>query len=515
MHIIQINPNNRDIEKAKKMLEKYKVAIFVVVYNAECHIENVLNRIPQEIREQIAEIYIIDDSSTDQTFDVAKNISKKLNYNNLKVLKTPFNRGYGGNQKLGYLYAIKRNFDIVILLHGDGQYPPEYLPQIINAFENEKTDAIFASRMINKMEALKGGMPFYKWIGNQILTALENFTINAHLSEFHTGYRAYKIEALKKIPFQYNSDDFHFDTEIIIQLVATKQNIKEIAVPTFYGNEICRVNGIKYALNCIKSVIKYRLSQFGLFYEHNFDFESPEKSSYFLKLAPNTLHQYILKQQWNPLWQIADIGSGEGKISALLAEKVKKVISIDQKMPQNAGKADAKKIDINNDNDFEKILNNEKFDCVLTLDTIEHLIDPEKSTDKIFNILKPHGILFASTANIGYFVTRFALLLGVFNYGKRGILDMSHKRLFTIYSFKKLLSSRGFIIKKIIYFGPPIIDMVGNNPILKIIDFFSAQAAKIWPSMFAYNFLIVAERMESIEEIYLKTFVNEKTDGNK
>ena len=118
----------------------------------------------------------------------------------MTVLRTPFNRGYGGNQKLGYLHAIEQGFDYVVLLHGDGQYAPEYLPQIVNALGEDEPDALIASRMINRRDALRGGMPLYKWVGNQVLTAVENRMLGSDLSEFHSGYRAYKVDALRSIP---------------------------------------------------------------------------------------------------------------------------------------------------------------------------------------------------------------------------------------------------------------------------------------------------------------------------
>lgn len=493
-----------DLQETKEMLAKHKVAVFIVAYNAKNHIEGVLNRIPREIRNSFCEIYIIDDYSKDSTYETAKNAAIKLGYKNLNVLRTPFNRGYGGNQKLGYLYAIRQGIDIAILLHGDGQYPPEYLPQIVNAFKDDKVGAVFASRMIEKKKALEGHMPLYKWVGNQVLTKIENYMLGTSLSEFHTGYRAYRVNSLKKIPFQYNSDDFHFDTEIIIQLVATKQNIKEISIPTTYGDEKCHVDGMKYAFNCIKSVIKYRLSLLGLFYEPNFDFNLFESPSYYFKHASNTLHQYILKQNWTPADIIADLGANNGELSAVLAEKSKEVVSVDIKLPEKAGKA--KKMEMDLDADFDKILGMKKFDYVLALDVLEHLAIPEEAIKKIFNTTKPHGVLMASTANIGYFITRICLLFGIFNYGKRGILDMSHKRLFTIYSFKKLLTAHGFRIKKVEYFSPPIVDMVGSSFVLRAIDSISSKLAKIYPPLFAYNFLVVAERMDDIEDIYQKTF---------
>src|SRR4030067_902345 len=117
-----------------EILKSKKVAIFIVAYNAERHLESLIERIPEQLLPLFAEIFIIDDSSSDLTYDVATRIKERYHHCNISVYRTPFNRGYGGNQKLGYLYCIEKKYDIVILLHGDGQYAPEYLPKVLSAF---------------------------------------------------------------------------------------------------------------------------------------------------------------------------------------------------------------------------------------------------------------------------------------------------------------------------------------------------------------------------------------------
>ncbi|OFZ52118.1 MAG: hypothetical protein A2428_02540, partial [Bdellovibrionales bacterium RIFOXYC1_FULL_54_43] len=244
--LAKIEISEAERHRAQEVLTSQKVAVFIVAYNAEKKLEAVFDRIPAEIRDRFAEIFVIDDSSQDRTHEVAQKVKLKYPSTNIQAYRTPFNRGYGGNQKLGYLYSLEKAYDIVILLHGDGQYAPEYLPRVIAGFA-DGADAVFASRMMNKTSALKGGMPLYKWVGNQVLTFIENKFLNTSLSEFHTGFRAYRTSALRKIPFIYNSGDFHFDTEIIIQAVATGWIIREVSIPTYYGDEVCHVNGVKYA----------------------------------------------------------------------------------------------------------------------------------------------------------------------------------------------------------------------------------------------------------------------------
>ena len=496
------------VATAEQVLKQKKVAIFIVAFQAEHFIADVLDRIPARLRDLFAEILVIDDSSSDRTFETARRAGEELGFTNVTVLKTPFNRGYGGNQKLGYLHAIKQDFDYVVLLHGDGQYAPEYLPQIVTALGRSEPDALIASRMINRRDALRGGMPLYKWVGNQILTAVENKVLGSHLSEFHSGYRAYKVDALRAIPFQLNSDEFHFDTEILIQLLETGRTVEEIPVPTFYGDELSHVNGMRYAVNCLKAVAKVRLGDAGLFYEPKFDFGTFEDSGYRMKEAPNTLHHEILSRRWDPAWHVADLGASKGLLSSKLAEMVEHVTSADVERPPDAGKAEAIELDLNGD--FDRELGSKRYDAVLMLDVIEHLERPEEGVRKIAEILKPGGILYASTGNIAFAVMRLSLLLGHFNYGKRGILDLTHTRLFTIYSFRKLLANSGFVIKEIHGFGPPIRDMVGDSTALRAADTTSGVLARIWPRMFAFSFLVVAQRADELEDVYERTLASPK-----
>src|SRR5439155_1327645 len=152
-----------------------RLLIFIVAYNAETTIEKVLRRIPASLRLDEVEVLIIDDSSRDNTFAEGLRYQQRNAEFKLTLLRSPENQGYGGNQKLGYRYAIDNNFDFVALVHGDGQYAPEKLPLLLGPLVRGQADAVLGSRMIDKRAALRGGMPFYKWIGNQILTTFQNW----------------------------------------------------------------------------------------------------------------------------------------------------------------------------------------------------------------------------------------------------------------------------------------------------------------------------------------------------
>ena len=241
-----------------------RIGILVVAYNAASTLAHVLDRIPREFVPRIDEILVSDDHSGDSTYLVGLGYQQEVGDLPLTVVRHPRNLGYGGNQKAGYRWAIDNDLDIVVMLHGDGQYAPEMLPQMVEHLELDKCDAVFGSRMMEPGAARRGGMPMYKYVGNRILTTFQNAVVGTDLSEWHSGYRAYSVAALAQVPFADNSDDFEFDTQIILQLLEAGKRIEEISIPTFYGDEISYVNGMRYARDVTRQVLRYRAHKVGL-----------------------------------------------------------------------------------------------------------------------------------------------------------------------------------------------------------------------------------------------------------
>ena len=234
-----------------------KIGILVVAYNAESTIKNTISRIPNQFLNLIHEILISDDKSLDSTTLAAKELKSNSDLP-ITIVTQPVNLGYGGNQKFGYYWAIENNWDIVILLHADGQYAPEFIESMFQPIFDGEFDVVFGSRMIDKLSALKGGMPKYKWIGNQILTKIQNMLTKQSFSEWHSGYRAYRVSSLKQLPLVKLNNGFRFDTQIILELLNIKARFKEIPIPTFYGDEVSHVNGLEYAREIIWDTLKYR-----------------------------------------------------------------------------------------------------------------------------------------------------------------------------------------------------------------------------------------------------------------
>ena len=231
------------------------------------------------------------------------------------------NLGYGGNQKLGYHYAIENGFDFVVLLHGDGQYAPERLPDLLEPLRRGEADAVFGSRLLARKGVIAAGMPLYKFIGNKFLTWIENRLLHANLSEFHSGYRVYSVAALRSIPFGRTSNDFHFDSEIVIQLPIACPAIAELPIPAYHGNEIRRLNGLKYAAHVLMAALKARLQEASLLYDRRFDCAPPQTySPYTSKFDYESTHTIAIRRV-HPGTTVLELGCAGGYLGARLRDR--------------------------------------------------------------------------------------------------------------------------------------------------------------------------------------------------
>ena len=487
MYLAELEPAAPDrIDLGRKRL-----LIFIVAYNAQTTIEKVLSRIPRSLQSDNVEVLIIDDSSQDDTFGNGLRYQQRNSAFKITVLRTPENQGYGGNQKLGYRYAIDNGFDIVALVHGDGQYAPEKLPQLLAPLLAGETDAVFGSRMIDKKAARAGGMPAYKWIGNQILTAFQNRVLRTALSEFHSGYRLYSTTALAQVPFEKNTNEFHFDTEIIVQFVMKKLRIAELPIPTYYGDEICHVNGLKYAWDVCKTMLKARFHEMNLLFDRKFDVLPPEEN-YDLKLGYSSSHTAAIEAA-RPGNRLLDIGCGQGYVARELADKGCHVTGMDQYIPERtAENAGIDFIRWNLDR-AEFPVNVSGFDQIMMLDIIEHLKEPETFMDELrFAAACKRPEVIITTANIGFFVTRLMLFFGQFNYGRKGILDATHTRLFTFRSLKGLLEQSGYNVLEVRGIPAPFPKAIGNNFLSRFLLRANEALIRLSRGFFSYQIFVRA-----------------------
>ena len=233
-----------------------KIVIVLPAYEAEQTLAETYKAIPHEI---VDEIVLVDDASSDSTADLARELG-------IRTYVHEQNTGYGGNQKSCYREALKLNADIVIMLHPDYQYDPRLITALASMIASGIYDVVIASRILSGT-ARAGGMPLYKYIANRILTLFQNIMMGAKLSEYHTGYRAFSKEVVGTLPLLRNSDNFIFDNEMLVQVVARGFAIGEVSCPTRYFPEASSINlsnSVVYGLGVLKNSIMFRLWKWGL-----------------------------------------------------------------------------------------------------------------------------------------------------------------------------------------------------------------------------------------------------------
>ena len=238
-----------------------KVIVVMPAYNAARTLADTVARFPPDFAH---EIILVDDSSRDDTVEVAKRLGESMA---LVTIPHPHNVGYGGNQKTCYMEALRRGADVIVMVHPDGQYDPAFLPEIVKPILRGESDVVLGSRMLRPGHARAGGMPWWKRFANRALTGLENVVFRRHLSEYHTGYRAFSRRFLQTVPFLRNSRDFVFDSEMLAQAVAFDFRISEIPVTTKYFEEASSVSfkaSAIYGTKTLWVLVRFALHRLGI-----------------------------------------------------------------------------------------------------------------------------------------------------------------------------------------------------------------------------------------------------------
>jgi SAM-dependent methyltransferase len=316
------------------------------------------------------------------------------------------------------------------------------------------------------------------------------------LSEFHSGYRAYSVKALESIPFEHNSDGFDFDTQIIIQLIDAGKRIAEIPIPTYYGDEICYVDGLRYAKDVTLDVLRYRASKLG--------FTSGDLGGvgeeYTLKDEPASSHAIVTRwMRQIPPARVLDLGCSGGLLSARVRALGHHVTGVDMlALPEVEGRVD-EFIQADLDQGLPPTLHDRgPFDVVLAADVLEHVREPEQLLDEIRAVLAPRGALIASVPNFGHWYARGRAALGLFDYDQRGLLDRGHVRFFTRRGLLRRLRGAGYAVVRLETTGLPF-EVLGpgrgkTRRALRAIDKMAVAAR---PTLFGYQFVCHCEPASS------------------
>jgi len=472
-----------------------RIGILIVTYNAITTLAKVLKRIPEDVWKNVEQVVVFDDASQDATYELALGLKAVSGDNKLHVLKHGKNLGYGGNQKAGYQYFIEQGFDVAVLLHGDGQYAPEMLAEMYAPLVAGQADAVFGSRMMKDFGGpIKGGMPYYKYLGNKILTGFENYLLGMHLTEFHSGYRAYSMHAMKQVNLEKMTNDFHFDTEIIIKFNHQGLKINEVAIPTFYGDEICYVNGMKYARNVFRAVYRYLETRRSVK-------SHPEFEEYFvsypIKKSTYSSH-HMIKEAAGTGQQILDVGCGEGYLAQELVERGNHVTGVETLPPQEVSQKLDTYIKANLIEGLENVrkqVEGKRFDKAVFLDLLDRVPHPEILLRDAHQLIKESGQLLITVPNVANFTVRLALLLGRFEYQDRGILDRSHLRFFTRKSIRRMVEQSGYSIVRQDMTVIPLEVLFPLKPdhfLMRLMHGLLVGATKCFPGLLGYQVFLIA-----------------------
>lgn len=479
-----------------------RILVFVVAYHARDHIESVFERVPKELfADERVSFLVIDDASEDDGPEVLARWLEDRGVENVTVLRNPVNQGYGGNQKLGYRHAIDAGYDLVILLHGDGQYAPELLPHFIQTWDETHADVILGSRMRELASARKGGMPLYKMVGNRILTRFQNAVTGRDLTEYHTGYRAYSTRFLRKVPFEIDTNEFHFDTEILLQAMHVGAEIVEFDIPTHYGDEISRVNGLKYAWDVVLATLQYKLHQFGILCSLKLrDLQQGLCDRAGRVYSSESMALDILAAE-RPR-RVLHIGCGPGFMARRCQEMGLEVTGLGDVEPLPDSMARHERWKPGEPLPVDPF----EYDAVLILDVLERHEDPERFLLDMRNQSRQLPVdgrgplMIVSTPNVAFAAVRLNLLLGRFTYAERGILTLSHKRVFTRGSLVRTLRDCGYAVESVRPVPVPW-EAVLEGRAGRWLGVLSAGLARVWSRMFAFQFQATCRPLPGVRHV--------------
>lgn len=235
--------------------------IFMIMpaYNAGTTIEGVFDRVPSEARQRIRRYVVVDDGSTDDTATALGRLRDR--FANLVVISHERNQGYGAAEKTLLNYAVQHGAEVAVLVHADGQYSPEKIPEMLHPFDQGLADMVQGSRMLNR-GALGGGMPFYKFLANKALTSVANWTLDLKMAEYFSGYMAYSRAALQAIPYHRLANSFQFDMQMLVMAKVHGLRVVEVGIPTIYGGEVSHLQPIRYGMDVLSVLRDYRRGEY-------------------------------------------------------------------------------------------------------------------------------------------------------------------------------------------------------------------------------------------------------------
>ncbi|MDG2304665.1 MAG: bifunctional glycosyltransferase/class I SAM-dependent methyltransferase [Candidatus Binatia bacterium] len=461
--------------------------LLVLARDEQASLADVLGQVPATLCEKFqVEALLIDDASNDATFEQATDMRRSgvLPFP-LEVLSSSVPRGYGGCQKLGFQYAVDRRFDCVAVVDCAGDLGAANIEALLGPLVEGRADAASMAPAPGSRE---------RWA-----TRLVGRVVRRRVASLHAGLRAYRVEALRNIPFALDTGSRHIDTEVLIQFLFSGMRVVEVTPPYDRGSRGATPSW-QHIRDALRAVVRARMQQMNLFYERRFDCAPQDRGNahYELKLGFDSSHRRALAQVPRGS-RVLDLGCAGGYFAQVLErERACTVTAVDRE-PLAPG-VEVSKFHHCDLDSGPPDLDYGSYDVVVMLDVIEHLRAPEEFAQALYRATSsvPGLRLIFTTGNIGFFLTRIMLLSGQFNYGKRGILDLTHTRLFTFSTFRRLFEQDGFRVVHEEGVPAPFPLATSNRTLSASLLTLSRLLIRPFRRLFSYQMLLVLEPRASL-----------------
>lgn len=470
------------------------VLVTLLAYGARRLTESVLGRIPDALlSDRRWSFLVIDDTAKGEVADAVRSWVRSRVLHGWTVLHTLGVQGHGGIQKLAFRFATDRGFDLVVVLPADGQYPPEVLGRFAQLRRSGGFDVVLASRVADRGLLRRSGMPRHLRISNRVVTRIQNALAGTAFSEFHSPYRAYAGDFLRRCAYELATNEYHFDTEILLQAVHAEARLHEFPVEVRYDQRLRRIGRIRYTLAAVGAAARYGMHRLGALCSLKYRGLRPvvydDKGN--LIYSSHTAALGVVRSVRPE--RILDIGCGPGFVARSCEALGARVTGVDIRPPLPGMLSEFHRADLDRD---DLPIDAFSFPLVMMLDVIEHLSDPEGFLLRMRNrsrALGPPGgrsLLLLTTPNVAFAGVRLSLLVGRFNYAERGILDIEHKRLLTRTTLVRMLDDCGYDVVEVRPIPVPF-QAVLRNRFGRILGRLAQVPARLLPKLFAFQFLVL------------------------
>lgn len=473
--------------RARELGEAFpRTALLVLDESDPERLRKTLARVPEALDGCLEEVVLVPPRP-----DEAASLRDPITGRSLEVRlhRLPRAAGYGGARKAAFEYALLRGFDLVVTLRGDGSHPPEQLPELLLAALDVPDGLVLAARRIRR-----GARPvrLSHLAAHAAATAIQNRLLGLRLEDYHSSFRVYATAALRRIPFQLDDEGRPFDMQIVIQHRALGASVCELPVPPSWREYPSSPRGLRSVLRYTAAAVDYRLHQLHFSRRGRYLVDHGER--YTLKLSPTGSHMQIVEAV-APGSRVLDLGCSQGLLARPLRARRCIVTGVDVRPPA----ASSSSLDEYFSRDLEQPLEiptGRAFDYVVCSDVIEHLRARTELLRSVRRYLRPEGRLLISTPNVALWFYRLSLLVGRFEYGPRGVLDETHVHLYTRSTFRRAVERAGFRIVRERVTALPfevVFESTGRSRLLRAVAAAYHALARLWPGLFAYQFLLEAE----------------------